>query len=203
MRQTDGCCCVLRYGLHLFALAGSLSLHVNKENYHLSHPTVKPTSVHRAEDRELCYIRTRKRLSSERPGGICTNPPSDQHWCVTQSCYLSGRCFYDYSYYSWPLWCFRPVLTVTVGNLTRTFSRDCGTSLECMEQFDVPYVTYVLGDKQDFVIGRARYKPCPEEIALLCFSALFGFLGICTAAVAWISERRVNEQQSTPPAASA
>jgi hypothetical protein len=64
-------------------------------------------------------------------------------------------------------------------------------------------VTYVLGDKQDFVIGRARYKPCPEEIALLCFSALFGFLGICTAAVAWISERRVNEQQSTPPAASA
>ncbi len=184
-----------------FALAGSLSLHVNQTNYHTSHPTIQPSSVKRADNRELCYVRAHRRSASERPGGLCTDPPSDQHWCVTQACFETGWCYYEYAYYAWPSWCFKPVLTVTVGVLTRTFSRDCGTSLECMEQFDAPFVTYVLGDEQNFVIGQARYKPRPEEIVLLCLSGLFGFLGICIAIVACISERHNNKQQSAPIAA--
>jgi hypothetical protein len=160
-----------------FVLMGSLSLHTNQAEYYRTHPTVKPTSVSRADNRQLCYVHVHRTDAARRPGGLCTQPPSDQQWCVTTACNDLG-CWYDKSYYSWPAFCFKPVLTVRMGDLERTFTKDCGTSLDCAESFHADHITYMLGREAEFVIGESRYRPRPEEIAMLTIGGLLGLVAV-------------------------
>jgi len=149
-------------------LMASLSLRAGSATYHREHPTVVPDSVNKTEGRSLCYVLSHK-TDQQRDGQPCTNPPSDQGWCSM----LMDNLWW-YWYYPTPAFCFRPYLDVRWNSRTIRFMKDCGASPECAYAFDAPTITYALGHENDFVIGEARYRIRPEEIALFVFGTGFG-----------------------------
>jgi hypothetical protein len=155
-------------------LMGSLSFHAGSATYHREHPTVVPDSVNKTEGRSLCYVLSHK-TDHQRGGQPCTNPPSDQGWCSM---------LMDDWYYPLPAFCFRSYLDVRWNNRTIRFMKDCGTSPECAYAFDA------LGHENDFVIGAARYRIRPEEIALFVFGAGFGMLASGLMLYGWTKHKR-------------